>query len=281
MTNIKKYVISAILGLALIQSTAMAEEKIGNCVLTGKKGEFPIKPAIEGQLTLNVSLPAPAWLNGDTEEAVKDGFEYCMAANMAYRAGLDKLVLKNVGWDAMIAGQAKNYDLALSEISITEDRKKAVDFSIPYFSSDIGVLVKAGKKVDEKNIKDIRIGVQATTTGQSFVQDVLKPHKVAKVFPDISSLFTALQANQIDAAIVDTPVAISRANESKGAFIVAGQFATGDEYGALLPKGSANKQAIDNIIKSMQEDGTLKKLANDWLAPAWGADPTNIPYFKP
>ena len=50
----------------------------------------------------------------------------------------------NVAWDALVAGQTKDFDLALSEISITDERKKVVDFSVPYFNSDIGVLVKKG-----------------------------------------------------------------------------------------------------------------------------------------
>ena len=92
-----------------------------------------------------------------------------MAANIAHRAGLDKVEVVNVAWDALVAGQTKNFDLALSQISITDERKKVVDFSVPYFSSDIGVLVKKGTKVDETSIKGMRIGVQQATTGADFV----------------------------------------------------------------------------------------------------------------
>src|ERR1700752_3130407 len=129
--------------------SATAAEMIGNCELIGAKGSIPLTPAKEGQLTVETSLPAPGWWNGDTPETIADGFEYCMAANIANRAGLDKLEVVNVAWDALVAGQTKDFDLSLSQISITEDRKKVVDFSVPYFSSDIGVLVKKGTKVDE------------------------------------------------------------------------------------------------------------------------------------
>ena len=71
----------------------------------------------------------------------------------------------NVAWDALVAGQTKNYDLALSQSTITDERKKVVDFSVPYFSSDIGVLVKKGTAVDGASIKGLRIGVQQATTG--------------------------------------------------------------------------------------------------------------------
>src|ERR1700747_176600 len=133
------------LGLA---GPAGAADMIGNCEVTGKKAEYQIKPAVPGQLTVEVSLPAPGWWNGDTPETIKDGYEYCMAADIAHRAGLDKLIVVNTSWAKLIGGQTTNYDLALSEASITDERKKVVDFSIPYFDSDIGVLVKKGTKVD-------------------------------------------------------------------------------------------------------------------------------------
>ena len=104
----------------------------------------------------------------------------------------------NVAWDALVAGQTKNYDLALSQATITDERKKVVDFSVPYFSSDIGVLVKKGTNVDSSSIKGLRIGVQQATTGATFVEEKLQPTTPAKVFPDTTSMFTALLANQID-----------------------------------------------------------------------------------
>ncbi|WP_407049390.1 ABC transporter substrate-binding protein [Methyloraptor flagellatus] len=274
------------LGLALAVSMlaaapALAADKIGNCEVTGKKGEFSMTPAKPGQLTVEVNLPAPAWWNGDTPEAIKDGYEYCLAANIAWRLGLTKVETVNVAWDALVAGQTKDYDLALSQASITEERKKVVDFSVPYFNSDIGVLAKKGKKVDEKSIKDLKIGVQQGTTGADFVTGTLKPKTEAKVFPDTPPLFTALMAGQIDVAMTDTAIVLGQASESKGKVVVVGQYTTGEQYGAIYPKGSANKAVLDKVIQALIDDGTTKKLAAKYLAAVWGADPTKIPYFKP
>jgi polar amino acid transport system substrate-binding protein len=274
------------LGLALAVSMlaaapALAADKIGNCEVTGKKGEFSMTPAKPGQLTVEVNLPAPAWWNGDTPEAIKDGYEYCLAANIAWRLGLTKVETVNVAWDALVAGQTKDYDLALSQASITEERKKVVDFSVPYFNSDIGVLAKKGKKVDEKSIKELKIGVQQGTTGADFVTGTLKPKTEAKVFPDTPPLFTALMAGQIDVAMTDTAIVLGQASESKGKVVVVGQYTTGEQYGAIYPKGSANKAVLDKVIQALIDDGTTKKLAAKYLAAVWGADPTKIPYFKP
>lgn len=264
-----------------LAAPSSAADMIGNCEVTGQKGQFSLTPAKPGQLTVETSLPAPGWWNGDTPETIADGYEYCMAANIAHRAGLDKVEVINVAWDALISGQTKDYDLALSQISITDERKKVVDFSVPYFSSDIGVMVKAGATVDEGSMKTSRIGVQGGTTGAAFVDSVLKPDPGASVYPDTPSMFTALQAGQIDAAMTDTAIVLGQAAVSNGMFEVIGQYATGETYGAIYPKGGANNAVLDQIIQSMIDDGTLNQIAAKYLAASWGADPTKVPYFKP
>src|SRR5260221_1814696 len=204
---------AALLALAVVPSAMADSGKIGNCDVTGEKGSIPFTPARPGQLTVEVNLPAPGWWNGDTPEAIKDGYEYCMAANIAWRAGFDKLAVVNVAWDALVAGQSKDFDFALSEISITEERKKVVDFSIPYFNSDIGVLVKKGTAVDGESLKKMRVGVQQATTGADFVANKLKPADV-KVFPDTTGMFTALMAGQVDAAMTDTAIVLGQAAQA-------------------------------------------------------------------
>ncbi|HVJ43748.1 MAG TPA: ABC transporter substrate-binding protein [Dongiaceae bacterium] len=272
-------VAAALLVLAAAPA-AMAADMIGNCEVTGTKGSIPFTPAQAGQLTVEVNLPAPGWWNGDTPEQIKDGYEYCMAANIAYRAGLDNVKVVNVAWDALVAGQTKDFDFALSEISITDERKKVVDFSVPYFNSDIGILVKKGTSVDGESIKKMRVGVQQATTGADFVSNKLKPAEV-KVFPDTTGMFTALMAGQVDAAMTDTAIVLGQASQASGALEVVGQYSTGETYGALYPKGSANAATIDKIIDALIKDGTLQQLSAKYLAAAWGADPTKIPYFKP
>lgn len=184
----------------VMPAAASAADMIGNCEMSGAKGSHPVaNPFKPGQVTVAVSLPAPIWWNGDTPESIKDGMEYCMAAEMAWRAGYDKLEVVNVGWDPLVTGQTKDFDFALSEISITDERKKVVDFSVPYFSSDIAVLAKAGAAIDEKSIRDKIVGVQQATTGAAFAMDTLKLENV-QVYPDQGDMFTALAAGQIDAA---------------------------------------------------------------------------------
>jgi polar amino acid transport system substrate-binding protein len=264
----------------LLSASASAADKIGNCDLVGPKGSIPVaSPAKAGQLTVEVSLPAPIWWNGDTPESIKDGMEYCLAAEIAYRAGFDKMEVINVGWDPLITGQTSGFDLAFSEISITDARKKVVDFSVPYFSSDIAVLSRAEKPVDKESIKKVTVGVQQATTGAAFATDKLGLTDV-QVYPDQGDMFTALRAGQIDAAITDTSIVLAEEVNSGGKVKVMGQYKTGESYGALYPKGGANNATFDKIIQSIIDDGTIKKLGQKYLAAAWGKDPAEVPYWN-
>ncbi|MBV9521909.1 MAG: amino acid ABC transporter substrate-binding protein [Alphaproteobacteria bacterium] len=204
-----------------------------------------------------------------------------MAAIIAYRAGLPKVQVVNAAWAQLIGGNTNNYDLALSEASITEPRKKVVDFSVPYFDSDISLLVKSGTKVDSASAKNLRIGVHQGTTGADFIMNVLKPTQEVKVYANVPAMTAALTAGQIDAVANDTAYNLAYAEKSKGALVVVGQYKTGETYGAVYPKGSPNEAIFDKIIQSMKDDGTLAKLDAKYLTPAFGGDPAKVPYFTP
>ncbi len=278
--TISKRVLLAAAAMLAFSLPASAANMIGNCEVMGEKGSIAIaSPAKAEQLTVEVSLPAPIWWNGDTPEAIKDGMEYCMAAEIAWRAGYDKLEVVNVGWDALIAGQTADFDLAMSQISITDERKKIHDFSVPYFSSDIGVLVRKDAPVDEKTIKSAKIGVQQATTGAAFVQDKLGITDV-QVYPDQGDMFAALRAGQVDVAVTDTSIVLAEVVANPDKVDVVGQYKTGESYGAIYPKGNANNATIDKIMQSMIDDGTIAKLGAKYLAAAWGRDPAAVPYFN-
>ncbi|MBK1867561.1 ABC transporter substrate-binding protein [Aestuariivirga sp. YIM B02566] len=270
-------------GLAFwaLAATASAADKIGNCELTGAKGSARIAtPAVPGQLTVAVSLPAPVWWNGDTPEAIKDGMEYCLAAEIAWRAGYDKLKVVAVDFVPLVSGEVKDYDLALSEVSITEERKKVVDFSVPYFNSDIGVLTLSASPVTQKTVRKVTVGIQQGTTGAAFALDVLKV-KDYNVYAERADLLKALSDEDVVAVLTDTSITLSAETASAGKIKVVGQYKTGEIYGAVYPKGNANNPTLDKIMKAIIDDGTMKKLAAKYLVAAWGKDPGSIPYFKP
>jgi ABC-type amino acid transport substrate-binding protein len=119
--------------LSLFAGGAPAASDYGNCEVSGVRGSVKLVTVVPGALSVRPVLPAPGWWNGDSPDTIKDGFEFCMAAVMAYRAGLDRVIVVNRSFAQVITGQARGFDIALSEITITEERKKVVNFTEPYF----------------------------------------------------------------------------------------------------------------------------------------------------
>jgi polar amino acid transport system substrate-binding protein len=76
------------------------------------------------------------------------------------------LEIVNVSFDQLVAGQVGDFDVALSQVTITDERKQVVDFTEPYFESDQGVLVMAGTEVATvDDAKALQWGVQAARPG--------------------------------------------------------------------------------------------------------------------
>jgi polar amino acid transport system substrate-binding protein len=260
-------------------TTGSGATKIGNCDITSKPNSISLTPVKAGTLTVQTTLPAQGWWNGTTPESIKDGYEYCMAAELANMAGLSSVTVKNVSFDQLVAGHTSDYDLALAEISITDERKKVVDFSIPYFDSNIGVLTKKGADVTQDNIQSKRCAAYSGTTSVPFIQDELKCSNI-KIYPDSQTLYQSVLSGQSDAAFLDTAIVLAEAKATGGQLAVPGQYQTGEKYGAIYPKGSANEKALDTGIKTMLDDGTLDNLSKTYLGPAFGGDPSSVPVWQ-
>ncbi|AJC23264.1 ABC transporter substrate-binding protein [Pandoraea pulmonicola] len=271
--------ISAVLGG--LCASAVAAPDYGKCEVTGTRGSVKLETVTPGALSVRPVLPAPGWWNGDSPDTIKDGFEYCMAANMAYRAGLDRVIVVNRSFAQVVAGQAKGFDIALSEITITDERKKVVNFTDPYFSSDQGVLVRTGTKVDKDNIKKMRLGVKQGTTILPYLTDKVKVVEHPKVYVDTAAMYAALAAGQVDAVLYDTPNVLSIAKKSEGRFEVAGRYDTSEQWGGLVNKDSPNLAAFNKLIAEMKKDGTFDRLATQYLVPSLGADPAKVPVLTP
>ena len=262
-------------------SPVLAAPDYGNCKVSGQRGSVKLVTVVPGALSVRPALPAPGWWNGESPDTIKDGFEYCMAANMAYRAGLDRVIVVNRSFTQVLTGQAKGFDIALSQISITEERKKAVNFTEPYYSSDQGVLVRTGTKVDSATIKKMRLAVEQGTTTLQYVMDRIKPVNPPSVFPQSAAMYAALAAGQVDAVLFDTPTVLTRAKQSNGAFQVAGRYDMGEKWGGIVNKDSPNLPVFNKLIADFKADGTLKRLTDSYLTPSLGMDPAKLPVFTP
>jgi polar amino acid transport system substrate-binding protein len=256
-----------------------AHAAFGKCTLSGTFGAHKLKTVTKDTLTIKADLPSAGWFNGDTIAQIDSGYEYCLAADIAYQAGLHHLKLINVSFDQLVSGRLTGYDLSLDEISITPERQKVVDFSAPYYQSAIGVLARTGSKVTAQNIRSMHIGVKQGTAAQQWVQDTLKPTGQADVFPGDTEALAAVNAGRIDAYLQDTAIELGQAKQSGGKVAVVGQYHSGQDYGAMFPKNSPNVSTVDQIIAGLQSDGTLGALSKTYLGPAFGGDPATIPVW--
>jgi polar amino acid transport system substrate-binding protein len=148
-----------------------------------------------------------------------------------------------------------------------------------YFASNLGVAIRAGKNIGPENIREKRIGVLQGNMGADWVVNTLKPEAQPLLFQSQADAFTALSANQIDAVITDTALTLTAVKASAGALVVPGQFKLDQAYGIVLPKNSANQNAVDKVVASMKSDGSLAGLTRDYLAPLFGGNPDNIPFW--
>jgi len=240
------------------------------------------KPVKAGELTVVTSLPGPNFWGTTAEEvdpdAIKSGIEYDLATDIAAKCGLT-MKFRNENFDAIVAGQIDptSYDIVLSQVTITDDRAKVVDFSVGYFKSDQGLLVKKGTAVASwDDVKKLTIGVQASTTAEFYVTSGEVPGwqlDNVKSFPDLASAYAALNAGQVDGVMIDTPINLGQAAQSNGALEVVAQFTTGEEYGAIFGKDNGKKAVFDPIIQGLIDDGTVNALIAKYL----GGDPSTVP----
>jgi polar amino acid transport system substrate-binding protein len=241
-------------------------------------GGADFTPVTDDTLTVVTSLPAPGFWNGDDPDSITGGYEYEIAKALQERLNLSDLKIVNVSFDQLVAGQVGDFDVALSQVTITDERKQVVDFTEPYFESDQGVLVMEGTQVETvDDAKALQWGVQSGTTGADYLTAEVQPDKEPQVFQNLADGFAALEAGQVDAFMMDTAIVLAQASESDGNEEVAAQFKTGEEYGGILPQGSPNADAINAILTELKDDGSLAEFATDWL----GGDPSAIPVLTP
>ena len=233
-----------------------------------------------GKLTIGTGNPAyEPWVVGDKPES-GEGFEAAVAYAVAAELGFKKsdVVWVRTTFDEAIAPGVKNFDFNLQQYSITDERKKSIDFSSPYYETAQTVItVKGSKAATAKSIADLKgltIGAATGTTSFDAIEKVIKPTSGAQAFNSNDDAKAALAAGQVDAIVVDLPTALYlTAVELDGGQIV-GQLAgaaSGDQFGLVLDKGSKLTAKVSAAVDALKANGTLQKLADKWLAGYAGA----------
>jgi polar amino acid transport system substrate-binding protein len=230
----------------------------------------------KGVLTVATDQPVyPPWYMGDNPEN-GEGFESAVAYAVAARLGYprDDVRWVRMPFNAALAPGGKEFDASLSEFSITDQRRAAVDFSTPYFEVTQAVVTRKSSPAAAARsvaaLKPLRLGVQAGTTSYTAATSVNGVSPVSVYNTNVDAKM-ALSNGEIDALVADLPTAFAVANELPDGVMVGQLPAGGDDveqFGIVLNKDSSLTRCVSSAVDALRDDGTLAALQTTWLAEA-------------
>jgi polar amino acid transport system substrate-binding protein len=192
------------------------------------------------------------------------GFDIDMFNAIAQNQGLQPEYI-NVAFDPLLAGMAQGqYDVGLSTITITDDRKKDMLFSDPYFAAGQVITVKSNNTtITGKDTLKGKVGAQIGTTGA--IESAKITGVTLKTYDDIGLAFQDLMNGQIDAVVVDNPIALDYIGKNPDKLKTAGAVFTDENYGIAVNKTNPTLLAKINAgLKAIKADGTLAKIIVKW-----------------
>lgn len=207
----------------------------------------------------------------DQESGEMVGFDMDILAEVAKRAGFE-YDLRTMDFNGIIpALQARNADIALAGITITDEREKIVDFSDPYYDSGLRLLVRANddsiKKVDDLEGKTV--GTKIGSTSANYLQKNVGEKAEITPYPGSSDMYMALLAGSVDAVFYDAPnVGYFSKTQGEGRAKVVGPLYEGQQYGIALADGSKWVEKVNKALAEMKEDGTYDEIHKKWFGQA-------------
>lgn len=223
-------------------------------------------PVTPKTLTVAVDeVPRPGFWLG-TAAAPTGGFEHGLARALATRLGLDELRVVTVPFARIVAGDLGGADVAISDVSMTDERARVVDFSVPYLPAVPAILVRDGREVrDRFSARELRWAVERGTTLETALDERIRPDGDVVRSADQDAAIAELTGGRVDAVLLDLPVALAYAAESEGGLVVAAQLPGDEHLAVVLPKGADNRAAVDSALRGLRADGTTRDLARRWL----------------
>jgi len=230
-----------------------------------------------GKLTIGTDKPAfEPWFKDDNPSNGL-GFESAVAYAVAKQLGFDKgdVAWATVPFNSSYTPGSKKFDFDVNQISITDARKKAVDFSDGYYTVTQSVIVLNGSKFANADsvaaLKSAKLGAQVGTTSLDAINQVIAPSTQPAVFNDTNDAKNALQNKQVDGMVTDTPTAFYLTAAEIDNSKILGQFpAKGDseQFGLLFQKGNPLVSCVNQAIGALKSNGQLKQLTQQYLAEA-------------
>jgi polar amino acid transport system substrate-binding protein len=202
------------------------------------------------------------------ENGVLTGFEVELMPMIGEKVGVE-MTVKNIPWDTIFAGLANGaYDGVSSGVTVTEERKKSMDFSTPILQAGQVVIIPVSMKDAIGGIDDLegkKVGVQIGTTGD-FALDGRPVEK--KAYDDIGLAIEDMLNGNIDAAVCDSLIASDfvLANDNYSSkLMVAGSPFTEEDIAIAVKKGDTELlDLVNKGLAMMKEDGSYDALKAKW-----------------
>ena len=233
--------------------------------------------------TLTIATGEPAyspWVLNDAPEK-GEGFEAAVAYAVAKQLGYtnDQVKWVRTTFDSAIAPGPKTFDFNIQQYSITDERKKVVDFSSAYYFSNQSIVSFEGSKIEgittiaDLKAKGAKLGAAVASTSLDTIEQQFGLK--AQVFNDNAAAVAALKNGQIDGLVVDLPTAFYLSAVEVPNGIIVGQVENRDSNdqgaGLLLAKDSPLTKCVTSAVDALRDSGELKSITDKWLATSAGA----------
>lgn len=223
---------------------------------------FPGCAKKESVLRVGTSADYPPFEYVDEKTKEFVGFDLDLMRLLGKKMGYDKVEIVNMDFDTIIPSlQADKIDVGAACITITDERLQQAD-AVPYLSTGQSILVKKDSTYAPKTFEDLsnhKIGVQKGTTGEEAIDKAITDGKIKNAdvrrYTSVVLAITDLQNGNIDAVIIDTPVATYYS--TKQDFKVTGELVS-EQAGLFVKKG--NTELKTKLEKALSE----VKGTQDW-----------------
>ncbi len=240
------------------------------------KASLPVQTA--GRLTVATDKPAyPPWFDSDTPSNGK-GYESAVAYAVAGKLGFAQgdVTWVTVPFNNVVTPGQKSFDVDVNQVSISDARRKAVDFSSGYYDVRQAVVTTKGSSLDGKttvaDLAGAKLGAQVGTTSYTAIIGQIKPTEPPSPYDTNDLAVQALKNGQIDGIVVDLPTAFYMTAAQLDNGVIVGQLpqtgTTPEQFGMVLDKGSALTTCVSKAVDALRAEGTLTSLATQYLTSA-------------
>lgn len=210
------------------------------------------------------SYPPFEMVDETTKELI--GFDIELMKAIAEKAGL-QVEFVNTPFDSVLAGIATcQFDVAISAITITEERAKQYNFSDPYINAGQIITVRADNTdiTLPSDLAGKTVGVQLSTTGQMEVEKIQGAS--VRPYDTVDLAFLDLANGQVDAVVADYPTTLNYVNQAGDQLKLVGDVFTNESYGVAVCKSNTELLAkINAALAELKAEGFLASLEEKWL----------------